>query len=723
MSSLERFANTFWRLAQHNYWGSKAAGLFIICKEDGTGLLLKRSAGVQNPGTWGIAGGALEHGEDNSLEGAKREALEELSALPPLNDFIDTVIFKDGDFTYTTYVYNISREAKKQWTQQIKLNWENDRWQWFSLDSLPANLHFGVEFIKKTLTEKGHTFFEEAKDGFDWLRQGLRALEQQATDKEPFQSLSMLLEQPPQIWGEGRIEPAEQRIYFENLKTSLHRLLKHYLRQKDFPAAYEVRSLLKKLFMSASHTIEDYKKRYEENPDIKQLPKREQAAHSGLLYHGTYLADALSVLKNNTFQKGSAFDRLSLSSDMTTAMKFGDTIFAFDAGKLQHRGAKKMKYVSEKQMQEHQKQTGTYVNEDDPKNPKIFDIYRYEREWFVWLPFTFKSDELVKVIFVKPEWRKPELIERAKNLLQEATKVPVQIIAYPNYAQHGLETSKEEEFKGGDIKFNLYQTFGIGHEFMSKAREILAQEKKRIKEKHPDYNDGDIKYTIEHSGWYYLMNGVYRELQQMNERRHSPSLYDGQQLDEYFRNIQYVYDRIDWNEYTTLPAAPLKPLLEKLLSKREPLKEAFTDSFLSDEKDLEKAIGNYASSWMRPYREKLKAWMEGHLDKFVSYVQGLREGASYDITTSAREFIRETDKLTQLPDTILTSFPGSAIDNKHFENLGEDRIRRMVSHNPNLQDYEFKYELERSSGSRRKALELVRDIYYGEHPESQFIGH
>lgn len=75
--------------AQQKYWGTEGAGLLFVCQEDNTCLLLKRSHSVQEPGTWGIAGGAIEisndednSGPESSMDGAKREAIEELGSLP-----------------------------------------------------------------------------------------------------------------------------------------------------------------------------------------------------------------------------------------------------------------------------------------------------------------------------------------------------------------------------------------------------------------------------------------------------------------------------------------------------------------------------------------------------------------------------------------------------------------------------------------------------------------
>ena len=134
----------------HRYWGKQAAGILILCLQDATALLLLRSENVQHPGTWGIAGGAVSE-EEETQDGALREAEEELGSLPHFEKLLDTVVYQDGGFSYHTFIYNISLEEKENWTSQISLNWENDDFKWFDLRNLPNGLHFGVVYLEKFL--------------------------------------------------------------------------------------------------------------------------------------------------------------------------------------------------------------------------------------------------------------------------------------------------------------------------------------------------------------------------------------------------------------------------------------------------------------------------------------------------------------------------------------------------------------------------------------------
>lgn len=149
-----------------NPWGKVGAGIFFVCEEDETMLLLLRSPYVEEPNTWGIAGGAVigegYHGwefdkepyTDVQLwEGAKRETVEECGSLPP--DLSDTQIhnifdFTRGDFLFRDFVVVITKAQKDAWAIDLdgaEDAWENDEYGWFKIESLPKNLHGGVKFI------------------------------------------------------------------------------------------------------------------------------------------------------------------------------------------------------------------------------------------------------------------------------------------------------------------------------------------------------------------------------------------------------------------------------------------------------------------------------------------------------------------------------------------------------------------------------------------------
>lgn len=122
------------------YWGSAGAGiLFTTGKKI---LLLKRSKYVNEPGTWGIAGGKREPGE-TFLKAAKREATEELGKLPSYA-VKGKHVYKDGDFIYMTFIFRVKEEFIP------KLNWENNTYKWVTTDEArKMKLHFGTKDLMK----------------------------------------------------------------------------------------------------------------------------------------------------------------------------------------------------------------------------------------------------------------------------------------------------------------------------------------------------------------------------------------------------------------------------------------------------------------------------------------------------------------------------------------------------------------------------------------------
>jgi len=125
----------------------EGAGMLFFCQEDSTILLLKRSYGVNEPGTWGTSGGYAKSADLNPFHTAQRESLEEMGALPDIQDIWKTFVFNNANFQYTTHIVILSKKEKDDWSRSIRLNWENDDAQWFNIENLPKNLHFGIHPI------------------------------------------------------------------------------------------------------------------------------------------------------------------------------------------------------------------------------------------------------------------------------------------------------------------------------------------------------------------------------------------------------------------------------------------------------------------------------------------------------------------------------------------------------------------------------------------------
>ena len=124
----------------------RGAGIFFICTEDNTALLIRRSQEVSEPGTWGISGGKVEQGE-GFARGAVRETIEELGSIPR-GRIVEVLENAAEGWKYMIFVADISWKQKKLWTAKIKLNYENDAIKWFRLNNLPDNLHSAVSVIR-----------------------------------------------------------------------------------------------------------------------------------------------------------------------------------------------------------------------------------------------------------------------------------------------------------------------------------------------------------------------------------------------------------------------------------------------------------------------------------------------------------------------------------------------------------------------------------------------
>lgn len=126
----------------------QAAGLLIQRLDDGRILLARRSQDVAEPGVWGQPGGGIERGED-ALTAAFREAHEELGPLPERILIMGEHQHRSKDFRYTTFHAMIEPDDAQAWTPS--LNWENDAVDWFSVDALPPDTHWGVLEALETL--------------------------------------------------------------------------------------------------------------------------------------------------------------------------------------------------------------------------------------------------------------------------------------------------------------------------------------------------------------------------------------------------------------------------------------------------------------------------------------------------------------------------------------------------------------------------------------------
>lgn len=128
------------------YWGNEAAGVILFDPRNRKFGLGLRSAMVDQPGTLGSFGGAMESG-DSVLETIQNEVMEELGYfMPP--DLVELPRFEDNDkgFQYHNHIMTIDPQFFDP-----QLNWENEDIVWLSYSQLKSvehdKLHFGMQWL------------------------------------------------------------------------------------------------------------------------------------------------------------------------------------------------------------------------------------------------------------------------------------------------------------------------------------------------------------------------------------------------------------------------------------------------------------------------------------------------------------------------------------------------------------------------------------------------
>lgn len=135
-------ANHAKALKKTGFWGKAGSGVLLFATSTKRFGIALRSAGVEQPRTWGVVGGALDAGLTPE-QGAVKEATQELGKLPEFK-LEELDLYQNGTFRYTTFLMMVENEFKP------KLNWENEDFQWFEFGQWPTPLHFGfAATIKK----------------------------------------------------------------------------------------------------------------------------------------------------------------------------------------------------------------------------------------------------------------------------------------------------------------------------------------------------------------------------------------------------------------------------------------------------------------------------------------------------------------------------------------------------------------------------------------------
>lgn len=124
-------------LARTGFWGSRGAGAIVMARSSGRILLAHRSLDVEQPGTWGCWGGAIDRDED-PIAAVHRELQEEAGYEGAILETLPLFVFRKESFSYENFLIIIEDEFMPS------LNWESQNADWFDVGAWPAPLHFGL---------------------------------------------------------------------------------------------------------------------------------------------------------------------------------------------------------------------------------------------------------------------------------------------------------------------------------------------------------------------------------------------------------------------------------------------------------------------------------------------------------------------------------------------------------------------------------------------------
>ena len=123
------------------FFGQRGAGCMVLAKSTGRIMLGLRTTQyeMEQPGTWGIFGGA-HSAEEMPIDAAYREFKEE-TGYTGRAELLPIFRFTSGTFIYQNFLAVVEEEFVPS------LGWEHDQYRWSTFDNLPAPLHFGVQAI------------------------------------------------------------------------------------------------------------------------------------------------------------------------------------------------------------------------------------------------------------------------------------------------------------------------------------------------------------------------------------------------------------------------------------------------------------------------------------------------------------------------------------------------------------------------------------------------
>lgn len=147
MKLIELFENNAAHAAAREktgFWGARGAGCLFYASTTDRYLIAHRSKDVEQPGTWGTWGGAIDTGESPSIA-AEREAREETHYAGKMElKHLWTFKHQSG-FQYFNYLATVKNEFTPV------LNWETDEHDWVKAGEWPTPLHPGMIALLKNV--------------------------------------------------------------------------------------------------------------------------------------------------------------------------------------------------------------------------------------------------------------------------------------------------------------------------------------------------------------------------------------------------------------------------------------------------------------------------------------------------------------------------------------------------------------------------------------------
>lgn len=129
-------------LEKTGFWGKQAAGCIFLAMDTKRLCLNHRSRDVEQPGTWGTWGGAIDSGE-NPMVACQREVREESGYTGPLKMIPLYVFSHPSGFKY----YNFLAIVKTEFVPV--LDWESQGYSWVNFGKWPKPMHPGLVSVLK----------------------------------------------------------------------------------------------------------------------------------------------------------------------------------------------------------------------------------------------------------------------------------------------------------------------------------------------------------------------------------------------------------------------------------------------------------------------------------------------------------------------------------------------------------------------------------------------